>query len=60
MKFYVRSGDVRFIIDRNSHTEAIDYAIKNTKKSLSDFILVSEIGFDSFGKNDILMLTESV
>jgi len=62
-KFYVMSGGLKTVIDRNSsHQAAIDAfrnAVDNEKvDGLSQFVKVSELGFDNINSDDILFLTQ--
>jgi hypothetical protein len=52
-KYYIKSGDIKFIVDSKNTTAAIKkmiafYKHKKPKPIKSNKICISEIGFDSF------------
>jgi hypothetical protein len=50
-KYYIKSGDIRFIIDSSDHISAILSCLKRykrSKKQTSNKICISETGFENF------------
>jgi len=52
-KYYIKSGHIKFIISRGTHTEAIFAALKHYKRKsiiIGPKICISEQGFEDFTK----------
>ena len=58
-KFYVTSGDMKCILNSGSPQQAVVCALGCIEADgLSEFVKVSEQGFDSINDEDVMFLTE--
>ena len=64
-KFYVLSGDLQTVLDRDSSYQAAVDAFRNVLynddvNGLSWLVKVSELGFESVNEDDVIFLTQGL